>query len=353
MSLQSLRQLAVARIMRGLFRTESCSGGLAALLLFPVVAAAADDPRALPAWPPPPAEPYVVYVRDIASPRDIGAKPSFFARLGNWITGAAKDKGRLDKPFGLSLDAAGNLLVTDTGDNSVSWLDFSRKKWTRWHAAGRTRFRCPVAVAHHGTTVFVADAVLGRVLAFDEKGDPLFEITQELERPSGLALQGDRIVIADSQRHQIVICDVQGRFVSKFGRRGGGPGEFNFPTHVSTDAAGRMYVTDALNCRIQVFDPDGQYLRSFGSAGDGPGYFSRPKGAAADTAGHIYVVDAVFDNIQVFDEQGQLLLNWGEAGPDPGQFWLPNAIAISRNNEIYVADSFNHRIQVFRYTGKP
>ena len=61
------------------------------------------------------------------------------------------------------------------------------------------------------------------------------------------------------------------RFISEFGRRGAGPGEFNFPTHINVDAAGRVYVTDSLNCRIQVFDASGQFQRAFGSAGDGAG----------------------------------------------------------------------------------
>jgi DNA-binding beta-propeller fold protein YncE len=338
------------------FRRFGAGLPLAGLLLLGVLPGSAKPVGATnppPAWPPPPAEPRVVYVRAIACPADIGAKPSTLNRVADWFTGAGKDKGKLDKPFGLSLDDSGNLLVTDTGANTVSLLNLARKKWTRWETIGRTRFKSPVAIAAHGRTIFVADSALGKVIAFNEQGKLQFEITNELERPSGLAVIGDKIYISDAQRHHVVICDRRGTFGSKFGQRGTGPGEFNFPTHVSADAGGRLYVTDSLNNRIQVFDAEGRFLRAFGSVGDGPGSFSRPKGVAADTDGHLYVVDAVFDNVQVFDDQGQLLMNWGEAGPDPGQFWLPNAIAISRANEIYVADTHNQRIQVFRYVGKP
>lgn len=330
-------------------------GGVGWLTLscLPGLASPTGKPLPVLAWPPPPAEARVVSVRDIASPADIGARSSVFGRLANWVTGTAKDQGKLDKPFGLCVDDAGNVLVTDTGDNTVSLLDLARKKWTRWESAGKVRFKSPVAVARSGQTIFVADSALGKVLAFDEKGRLQFEITRELDRPSGLARSGEKLYISDSQRHQIVICDVRGAFLSKFGQRGVGPGEFNFPTHVSADAGGRICVTDSLNNRVQVFDAEGRFLRAFGNPGDGPGSFSRPKGVAADSAGHLYVVDAVFDNVQVFDEQGRLLMNWGETGSERGQFWLPNAIAINRANEIYVADTHNHRIQMFRYIGKP
>jgi len=329
-----------------------CLAWVAACFSLPSLTSLAGRTNAAPAWPPPPAEPRVVYVRDIARPADIGAHPPVLSRLANWITGVAAGKDALDKPFGLALDDAGNLVVTDTGANAVCLLDFARKKWSRWESVGKDRFKSPVAAVRHGQTLFVADSALGKVIAFDEKGRLQFEITQELERPTGLALFGEKLFIADSQRHQVAVFDVHGKFMSNFGRRGGGPGEFNFPTHVNVDAAGRIYVTDSLNRRIQIFDENGQFLRAFGSAGDGPGYFNRPKGVAADRFGHVYAVDAVFDNVQVFDEQGRLLMNWGEGGQDAGQFWLPNAIVISRAGDIYVADSYNHRIQVFRYLGK-
>ena len=310
------------------------------------------EQKPLPAWPPPPDQPYIVYVRDLTNPKDIGAQPPFFTRVLNSITGVGTEPKRLNRPFGLSLDEAGNLVVTDTGAGAVCFLDFEHKKWLRWTAAGGRNFVSPVAAVHHAQTFFVADSALGKVIAFDEKGKVQFTITNALERPSGLALLGDRLIIADSQLHQVVICGLHGEFISKFGQRGLGPGEFNFPTHVAVDEQKQVYVTDSLNHRIQVFTADGHFVRAFGSAGDGPGHFSRPKGVAVDRAGHVYVVDAVFGNVQIFDGQGRLLLDFGQAGSGLGEFWLPNAIAINSKNEIFVADGYNHRVQIFRYTGK-
>ena len=305
-----------------------------------------------PAWPPPPAAPCVVYLSSITAPADLGIKPAALARFTEWITGGGHGASRVEKPFGLALDDAGNLLFTDTGANVVCCVDRARKKWLRWEKAGKTRFVSPVAVARHRDTVFVADSALGKVLAFDLKGKLLFEITREVERPSGLVIHGDKLFVADAQRHQIVVCSLRGAFLSRFGHRGSAPGELNFPTHLAVDAAGRLFVTDSMNCRIQVFDASGQFQCAIGTPGDSPGNLSRPKGVAVDRLGHIYVVDALFDNVQIFNDQGQLLLNWGEAGSAPGQFWLPNGIAISMDDQIYVADSYNHRIQVFKYTGK-
>ena len=326
--------------------------GTVALVFAALLSAPAGEQPA-PAWPPPPAQPRIIYVRSISTPEDIGARPSGLNRLAKWVTGAKPLSASLLRPFGLAWDDSGNLLVTDTAAAAVYCLDVDHKKWLHWEQASSTRFESPVAVARSGETIFVADSGLGKVIALDLEGRLRFEITQNLARPSGLALAGGRLYIADVQRHCVVISDLAGRYLSEFGRRGSGPGEFNFPTHISADSAGQVSVTDSLNYRVQVFDRDGRFLRVIGSAGDTPGHFSRPKGVASDRAGHTYVVDALFDNIQIFDDSGRLLLDWGQSGSGPGEFWLPNAIAINPNNEIFVADSYNRRIQVFRYTGQP
>jgi len=305
-----------------------------------------------PAWPPPPADPYVVYVREIDGPKDIGAKAPFFTRLANAITGVSAQAKNLNHPFGLSLDDTGNLVVTDTGAGMVCYLDLARKKWLRWNALDGHRLLSPVAAVHRGQTFYVADTGWGRVMAFDDKAHVQFGITRELARPAGLALLGDRLLVVDSALHQVAVYDLRGNFLSKFGRRGLEPGEFNFPTHIAVDDRNQIYVTDSLNDRIQVFTADGRFVRMFGSPGDAPGHFSRPKGVAVDGSGHVYVVDAVFGNVQIFNDQGRLLLDFGQGGSAAGEFCLPNAIAINARNEIYVADAYNHRLQMFRYTGR-
>ena len=305
------------------------------------------------AWPPAPLEARVVYVQSISKPEDFGMKSSGFRRFSNWLTGAEKENGALSRPFGIALDELGNLCVTDTGANSVSYFDSKARRWYRWEEIEKVRFASPVAVAKRGRSLFVADSALAAVLAFDLHGRLLFQIKEGISRPSGLAIGKDRLFVADAQQHCIATFDLGGNFVSKFGKRGAGPGEFNFPTHVAVGPNGSVLVTDSMNSRVQVFDPMGKFQRQIGSVGDGPGHFSRPKGVAVDSFGHIYVVDALFDNIQVFDEDGRLLMDLGRSGSQPGEFWLPNGIVISQDNRIYVADSYNGRVQVLKYIGRP
>lgn len=330
-----------------LFAGAICLG---ALLVYARTTPKQPNPPAL-VWPQPPADPRIEFIQNILSPADVGIRPSTFGRMGNWITGARKGNESLDKPLGLSADAAGNLCITDSGAAAACFFDRAHNKWERWDKIGPNKLLCPVAMVHDSGTFFIADAGLGNILACRGKKDLLFTITKPVGRAAALAIRDQKLLVADAERHCVEVFDLKGKFLFEFGHRGVGAGEFNFPTHIVA-AGNEILVTDSLNSRVQVFDAQGKYLRMIGSAGDTSGHFSRPKGVAVDTFGHIYVVDAMFDNMQIFDREGRLLLELGGSGSAAGEFWLPAGIAITPRNEIFVADSHNHRVQMFRYTGQ-
>lgn len=324
----------------------------ATLFPVPIHAASAAKTNAI-VWPAPPDLPRIAYIQSLARPTEGGAKVGFFKKVANWITGDAAGNEPFAKPFGIALDDKNNLCITDTASRTVGYLDRAKKKWRRWDRIGKIRLISPVSVARRGDVFFVADSAIPSVLAFQENGKLSFQITNNISRPSGLVVAGNRLCVADSDCHCVFQFDLKGNLLSQFGSRGSGQGQFNYPTHIATDSVNNIYVTDSMNSRVQVFDNEGKFVSQIGSSGDKPGHFSRPKGVAVDSFGHIYVLDALFDNIQIFDREGHFLMSLGEAGNGPGEFWLPNGIAINSSNEIFVADSYNHRVQVFKFIGQP
>lgn len=304
-------------------------------------------------WPAPPAEPRIAFARSISGPADLGLRPSGWKRFSNLVTGGNKGKEKLAKPFGLALDEQDNLCLTDTGTGQIWYFDRARRRMRIWDKIGPYTFPAPVAIAKRHDRLYVADSVLRKVVVFDEQGKFQLAIQETLTRPAGLAVSGEKLFVADTATHHIAVFSLEGQFLSKFGKRGEGPGELNYPTHLALDARGRLLVTDSMNGRIQIFEPSGRYLGQIGRTGDSTGHFGRPKGVAVDGSGHVYVVDALFDNFQIFNAQGDFLLAVGAAGSGPGEFWLPAGIAISHDQKIYIADGYNGRIQVFQYLGKP
>jgi hypothetical protein len=318
------------------------------------VMAQAAQPSSTPlVWPGPPDAPRLAFVQSIMQPADVGLKKSGLRRFFGWFIGDDEASSRLVKPFAVALDEADNLCLTDTGANVVCFHDATRKEWHRWERVGKARFASPVAVAKRGDALFVADSSLRRVIAFNLKGTLLFEITEGLERPAGLAVSAENLFVVDAQLCRVLVFDLNGKPAWQFGARGAGPGEFNLPTHIAFTPQGDLLITDSMNSRIVICDARGGFKGTLGKSGDSPGHFGRPKGAAADSFGRVYALDALFDSLQVFDRGGAVLLSLGGGGAKPGEFWLPNGIAISRTNRIFAADTYNRRVQVFQYVGEP
>ena len=111
---------------------------------------------------------------------------------------------------------------------------------------------------------------------------------------------------------------------------------FNAPSDVVVAANGDIFVADGhggdTNARIVKFSKDGKFITAWGQKGTGPGEFRTPHGLAMDLAGRLYVADRENDRLQIFDQDGKLITEWK-------QFGRPSGVFIDGNDMIYVADS--------------
>lgn len=313
-------------------------------------------------WPSPPDEPRIRYVNVYTGAADVGAvrKPKTLslkeALLGRTRAGSeALNPNAFAKPFGVAVDGFGRFIVTDTGQAAVFVMDLERRTFTAiGEHTGKAPFKVPVAVAVDADNdIYVGDSGLGQVLVFGP--DLAFKRTighpPDLVAPSGLAVDDarGRLYVVDARKHVLLVYEAAtGRLLQKVGKRGSGPGEFNFPTGVAVGPDGRVYVSDTMNCRVEVFGANLAFTTSFGEIGVRPGQFRRPKGIAVDADNVVYVVDSDYNNFQMFTPAGDILMWVGEMGERPGQMQLPAGIAVDRaRRRILVTEQVNKRVQVF------
>lgn len=345
---------------RSFRRTVELLVGPAAAGLLVALAGCVTPPPAEPTrlvWPAPPLTTRIEFVRSIVSDDDLARDTTFNQRLSNFLGTERPTPNRIAEPMGLAVSDDGNrVYVSDYAQHAVFVFDFAQKSFVK---LGReTPLAQPVGIALDADeNLYVVEQAKKGIRVIGRKGETIRFITDpSVERPSGVAIDRERgkIYLADtahtkSATHNVKIFNLEGKLVGTVGRgKGSGPGEFLFPTYVTVDVQGNLYVTDTLNSRVQLFDSGGNYIKYFGERGNSWGMFDKPKGVATDSFGNVYVVDSGWSNVQIFNPKGQILLFFGGRGPIPGMLKNPTAIAIDKQNRIYVADYLNHRVEMYR-----
>lgn len=112
-----------------------------------------------------------------------------------------------------------------------------------------------------------------------------------LQKPLGLAMAGDLLMVVDSGHHRVVVFDRHGVALRVLGRRGSSNGEFESPHGIAVGPDGLVYVADRGNQRVQVWTAAGAFLRNLAGLGDAPPGGFQPAGVTVTTDGTLLVAD--------------------------------------------------------------
>jgi len=274
------------------------------------------------------------------------------------IWGQAGDPVQYAHPVEICLDVAGNAYVSDVANARVLALTNSGGLIAQWGGPGADRSQ-PWSIT--GPKGLAADAN-GHLLVAEwttsapcptQTGLQEFTVTGgyiaswgacgNTAGPGvflgafGVAVGPDgRVYVTDTGLQRLQVFASDGSYITQWPVKGG---------DVAVDAFDNVIV--ATGGGVWKFNDAGVAIASWGSAGTGPGQFNMPYGVATDAAGNVYVADTYNDRVQVFTGTGAFVTQWGSAGSAPGQFDRPMGIAVGRDGRIYVADTWNNRIQVF------
>jgi DNA-binding beta-propeller fold protein YncE len=321
---------------------------------------AAPPPKEMPrlVWPEPPEKARIEFVRAIVSDDDLGKGTTASQSLLRFLEGEKPAKNRIVTPMGLAISADGErLYISDNAQAAIFVYDFAKK--TAFEIGGEDKpLAAPMQLALDAQeNIYVVEQQKQGVSVFDRTGKPLRFITDaSIVRPTGIAIDSARgkIYVSDTSHgktgdHTVKIFDLEGKFLGKLGVGKGDIQEaFLFPTFLTVDAKGNLYVADTLNSRVQEFDADGKFVQQIGKRGTAWGQFDKPKGVAVDSFGNIYVADSGWSNVQLFNGKGQALMFFGGRGTYPGLMQNPTVLAIDKNDRIYVGDALNYRINVYQ-----
>ena len=307
---------------------------------------------------------------------------------------------QLSNPQSVALDGAGNLYIADTGNHRIHKVDSAGVISTvagsgtagfsgDSSAATAAQLNTPADVAPDGAgNLYITDRGNERIRKVDSagvistvagsgtagfSGDGGAATAAQLNEPYGVAVDSSgNLYIAEWNNNRIrkvnsagVISTVAGTGTAGFSGDGGAAtaAQLSNPQDVALDAAGNLYIADVNNNRIRKVNSAGVISTVAGTgtagfSGDGGAATSAqlhwPRGVALDGAGNLYIVDNNNHRIRKVDSSGSIstVAGTGTAGysGDGGaataaQLSNPRGVALDGAGNLYIADTSNNRIR--------
>ena len=174
-----------------------------------------------------------------------------------------------------------------------------------------------------------------------------FEVSGDDEshfgRPQDVGFLADgRLLVADGlDNSRVVMFDPEGNYITHFGEKGTGRGEFDGVHAVTTDSIGRIYVADQNNKRVQVFNETTRaaawYHPNIAPIAVWPG-FESPSDIVI-SGYDLWVADNMPPRMVKLDSNGNEFVTWELEGDGPGQFRELHQFSVDSDGNWYGADS--------------
>jgi hypothetical protein len=312
------------------------------------------------------------------------------------------DVARFRAPFGIAVDGEGNVYVGEGANSVIRRLTRTGGSWVVTTPIGLTNAPGTLdgtnSAARINSPVGLAADQAGNLYVAEEKNDLIRKVTlvgtdwvvttvaglggkfgsadsigiaARFAGPSGVTVDAaGNVYVADQVNNTIrkvtangvvsTLAGLSGYAGSTNGRNS--DARFNYPSGVTVDGEGNLYVIDTFNDGVRRITPiETNWVVTTlagGSEGSNDGVgaaaqFTVPKGVAVDRAGNIYVADTIASTIRKVTPGGSVSTLAGQAyiqGSTDGtgaaaRFNCPGGLAVDNATNVYVADTWNHTIR--------
>lgn len=261
--------------------------------------------------------------------------------------------------YAIDFDRNGIFYVSDIG-GKLEMLSATGQHLATFDISARLSSIRSLAINRNGAAdiIFLADEIRREVHRYTINAsnssithNGAFSVTpagasQKLS-PHGFAFRAPgELLISDTANHLIFHCNESLAGISIIKPAGTGQTGLNCPRQLAYHPAeNRIYVADKFNARIVVMDMNGNVVRKWGKEGTQTGEFKIPHGLILDTSRNlVYVGDTGNNRVQVFDTQGNFKDQWQAA-----DFREPRYMTIDAQGRVYVTSYLDRKVAVLEY----
>lgn len=232
---------------------------------------------------------------------------------GNFIRSFGEE-GMIRRAHGFHVNADDSMWVTDVADHLVMKLDAN-------------------------ANVLVTLGTKGQNGEWDESAG-----THLFDQPNDIALDSaGNLYVAQghgSGEPRVLKFSPDGEFITQWGERGYGEGQFWVAHSIDIDSNDVIYVADRENMRINRFDTEGNFLGEWS-------FEAMVCAIYLHDDGFMYITTGFDGQFAKVDMTGRVMGAIGRPGRENGQFGEAHHLALDRDDNAYIADVILRRIQKF------
>jgi len=277
-------------------------------------------------------------------------KFSYITSIYTDQSGAAnQDATPLQQPEGIACNDQSLVIVADTGNNRLLRYMFRNPEIS----GGPGVIKIPELA--YPTRVQLNSK--GEIFALDRKNRRIVRLNPAgafngYLNPTGLPSstyvprsfsidRNDTVYVLDIFSGRVLVLNAEGQYLAqkKF------PKDYGFISDLTVDTKGTVFLIDSIKAAVYsagkdsaTFSPAAQNLRE---------YMRYPTAITTDKRGQIYLVDRNGSRVIILGPDGSFLGRLSAMGWKEGLLNYPSQLCINSSGEIFVADTNNNRIQVF------
>jgi hypothetical protein len=255
----------------------------------------------------------------------------------------------MKQPEGVACSDKSVLVVGDTGNDRLVRYTFQEKSLKAGAEIKIPQLSSPIRPQINSKgEIFALDGKRRRVVSLTPEGafkgyvDPEGVPSPSTYVPRSFKIdRNNNIYILDIFSGRVLVLNSEGKYQKQIPF----PTDYGFFSDLSVDSKGTIFLVDCVKAMVfsaakdsNSFSPFTKNLRE---------YLNFPTSITTDTRGTIFIVDENGSGIVILGQDGsfqgrQLNMGWNE-----GLLYFPSQMCINDKGEVFIADRGNSRVQIF------